>query len=231
MINRTGLYVLKQDVACRCSDSKWTVKAGTEFEVTNVQPEKNVFYSYALGGWHKADIQAILVIPYQSEKVLIKKTGDGQSYFLSLADCSQVGDGAYKGKAIERIAQYEELFTISPIELHFLFQKMSQELNALRAEKKQFTDARRYGYHPLPGREVTEALKKEYPVGCRIVIHHVSDPFIYIPPETKATVHGVDAGGLVHVSCDEGTSVKLIHKADQFERITEESTGGCANGK
>ena len=74
MINRTGLYVMKQDVHCRTSNSRWTVKEGTQIEVTNVMPEKKVFYSYALGGWIDASIEAILVVPYHGGKLSIHHT-------------------------------------------------------------------------------------------------------------------------------------------------------------
>lgn len=223
MIDRTGLYALKQDLECRCADSRWTAKNGTQFEVTNVNPDKRVFYSYALGGWHCADIESVLVIPYQCEKVDMRETGDGESYFISHADCELVGNSTYKGKAIKRLAQYEKLFSIEPIELHMLFEKMKVELENLRDEKKQLTEVRRYGYNPLPTPKEIKRLKKEYPTGCRVIIHHVSDPYIYIQPETMATVHGVDKGGLVHVSCDDGTCFKLILKADQFERTDTDS--------
>lgn len=224
MINRTGLYVIKEDVKCRTSDSRWTVKEGTQIEVTNVNVERGVFYSYALGGWQDANIEAILVVPYQGQKLSIRKRGDGESYFLSEGDCTSVGDNAYKGKAINRLYQYEQLFTMEPLELHLLLQKMKQEIDELREEKKQFTNARRYGYHPMPHPDEIRELKEDFPVGSRIIIHHVSDPYIYIEPDSLATVHGVDSGGFIHVTCDDGTSIKLIFKADSFERTDNPST-------
>ena len=221
MINRTGIYTLKQDVQCRTSNSRWTVKEGTQFEVTNVLPEKNVFYSYALGGWHDNTVEAILVVPYQCEKLSIRARGDGEGYFLSMNECTPLGDNAYKGKALTRLFQYEQLFSMEPIELHLLLQRMKDELENLRTEKKQFTDARRYGYHPMPRPDEIAELKMKFPAGCRVVVHHVSDPYIYVKPDNLATVHGVDNGGLIHITCDDGTSIKLIAKADQFEKLEE----------
>lgn len=229
MINRTGLYVLKQDVKCKTSDSRWTVKEGTQIEVTNIWADRGMFYSYALGGWQDTSIKAELIIPYHSDKLTIRKSKDGEGYYLSEEDCTCLGDNIYRGKALTRIHQYEQFFALEPFELHMLFQKMKQELNALREEKRQFCEARRYGYHPMPSPEVIKELKESFPVGCRVIVRHVSDPNIYISPDCLATVHGVDSGGLVHVTCDDGTAIKLIFRADRFERVN--SISGIPEGE
>lgn len=40
----------------------------------------------------------------------------------------------------------------------------------------------------IPTRQQVESLKERYPVGTRVVLHHMDDPYAPVPPGTKGTV-------------------------------------------
>ena len=44
----------------------------------------------------------------------------------------------------------------------------------------------------FPSRETVERLRREYPVGCRIVLDEMDDPYTKIPVGAQATCQGVD---------------------------------------
>ena len=55
----------------------------------------------------------------------------------------------------------------------------------------------------FPSRETVEKLRSTYPVGCRIVLDSMDDPYVHIPVGEQATVTGVDdAGKAMAVSPD-----------------------------
>ena len=47
----------------------------------------------------------------------------------------------------------------------------------------------------FPNKETVEKLRSTYPVGCRIVLDHMDDPYVHIPVGAQATVTGVDDAG------------------------------------
>ena len=61
-------------------------------------------------------------------------------------------------------------------------------------------------------------LRKMYPKGTRVELHHMDDPFA--PPSgTKGTVMFVDDIGQIHVKWETGSSLGLIYGIDSFSRI------------
>ena len=61
-------------------------------------------------------------------------------------------------------------------------------------------------------------IRKLYPVGTKVVLHHMDDP--QAPPSgTKGTVMFVDDIGQIHVKWETGSSLGLIYGIDSFSRI------------
>ena len=52
----------------------------------------------------------------------------------------------------------------------------------------------------FPNRETVEKLRSTYPVGCRVVLDHMDDPYVHIQVGSQANVTGVDDAG--NVMCD-----------------------------
>ena len=63
-----------------------------------------------------------------------------------------------------------------------------------------------------------EFLRMAYPVGCKVVLHHMDDP--QAPSSgTKGTVMFVDDIGQIHVKWENGSSLALIPSVDSFSKV------------
>ena len=63
-----------------------------------------------------------------------------------------------------------------------------------------------------------EFLRMLYPVGCKVVLHHMDDP--QAPPSgTVGEVIFVDDIGQIHVKWETGSSLALIPSVDSFSKV------------
>lgn len=61
-------------------------------------------------------------------------------------------------------------------------------------------------------------IRKLYPIGTKVVLHHMDDP--QAPPSgTTGEVIFVDDIGTIHVRWETGSSLGLIYGIDSFSRI------------
>lgn len=61
-------------------------------------------------------------------------------------------------------------------------------------------------------------LRKMYPVGCKVELHFMDDPFA--PPSgTVGEVMFVDDIGQIHVKWSNGSSLALIPGVDSFSKV------------
>ena len=61
-------------------------------------------------------------------------------------------------------------------------------------------------------------LRKMYPVGCKVVLHHMDD--VQAPPSgTKGEVIFVDDMGTIHVAWETGSSLGLVYGVDSFSKV------------
>ena len=73
----------------------------------------------------------------------------------------------------------------------------------------------------IPTRQQVESLKERYPVGTRVVLRHMDDPYAPVPPGTKGTVTYVDDMGQIGVKWDNGSSLSLVPGEDSFSKASE----------
>ena len=73
----------------------------------------------------------------------------------------------------------------------------------------------------IPTRQQVENLKERYPVGTRVVLRHMDDPYAPVPPSTKGTVTYVDDMGQIGVKWDNGSSLSLVPSEDSFSKASE----------
>lgn len=75
----------------------------------------------------------------------------------------------------------------------------------------------------FPSRETVERLRREYPVGCRIVLDEMDDPYTKIPIGTQATCKGVDDAGNILCAWDCGSSLSIAWPVDRCHKISTEA--------
>ena len=69
----------------------------------------------------------------------------------------------------------------------------------------------------FPSKETVERIRKEYPVGARVVLVRMDDP--QAPPvSTKGTVRGVDDIGSIMVAWDNGCDLSVAYGEDICRR-------------
>ena len=74
----------------------------------------------------------------------------------------------------------------------------------------------------FPDRKTVDYLRQQFPVGCRIVLDCMDDPYVSIPPGTQGPCRGVDDAGSILCSWDCGSSLSVVYKADRAHRAASE---------
>jgi hypothetical protein len=75
----------------------------------------------------------------------------------------------------------------------------------------------------FPRKEVVEGIRQRYPVGCRVVLDHMEDPYREMPAGTQGTVRTVDDSGTIFVSWDNGSGLGVVYGEDRCHKVgTEE---------
>ncbi|HPE95893.1 MAG TPA: DUF4314 domain-containing protein [Bacillota bacterium] len=71
-------------------------------------------------------------------------------------------------------------------------------------------------------RRFAERMKNNYPVGTRIELINMNDPYSPVEPGTRGTVAYVDDIGQIGMKWDNGRSLSLIPGEDSFRKLTQE---------
>lgn len=72
----------------------------------------------------------------------------------------------------------------------------------------------------FPSREIVEQVRKEYPVGTRVILQRMDD--CQAPPVgTKGTVTGVDDTASILVAWDNGSHLNVVYGEDYAKKIKE----------
>ena len=69
-----------------------------------------------------------------------------------------------------------------------------------------------------------EQLRKEYPIGTRVELIHLDDPYNKkLVPGCKGTVRWVDDWGTIHVNWDCGSCLGVVYGEDSCRKVVEEN--------
>ena len=69
-----------------------------------------------------------------------------------------------------------------------------------------------------------EQLRKEYPIGTRVELIHMDDPYNKkLVPGCKGTVRWVDDWGTIHVNWDCGSGLGVVFGEDSCRKVVEEN--------
>ena len=69
-----------------------------------------------------------------------------------------------------------------------------------------------------------EQLRKEYPIGTRVELIHMDDPYNKkLVPGCKGTVRWVDDWGTIHVNWDCGSGLGVVYGEDSCRKLVEEN--------
>lgn len=71
----------------------------------------------------------------------------------------------------------------------------------------------------FPNRETVERIRKLYPVGCRVELVQMDDPYRKLAPGSQGTVSSVDDTGTVFVHWDCGSGLGIVYGVDRVRRL------------
>lgn len=64
-----------------------------------------------------------------------------------------------------------------------------------------------------------QRLKEKYPIGTRVLLVEMDDPYTKLQPGIKGTVRHVDDIGTIHVAWDTGSTLGIVYGVDKCLKI------------
>lgn len=71
----------------------------------------------------------------------------------------------------------------------------------------------------FPDQETVERIRKMYPIGTRVELIRMDDPYSRLKPGDKGTVRSVDDTATVFVDWDCGSGLGVVYGEDQIRRL------------
>ena len=73
----------------------------------------------------------------------------------------------------------------------------------------------------FPNADTVRRIKMNFPSGTRVVLGHMSDPYVVMPAGIKGTVEDVDDAGTIHVRWDNGRKLGVVYGEDACRKEVE----------
>lgn len=71
----------------------------------------------------------------------------------------------------------------------------------------------------FPNQETVERIRTLYPVGCRVELVQMDDPYSKLVFGSQGTVASVDDAGTVFVNWDCGSSLGIVYGVDRVRKL------------
>lgn len=71
----------------------------------------------------------------------------------------------------------------------------------------------------FPNRETVARIRRMYPIGCRVELVHMDDPYSKLAPGECGTVDAVDDTGTVFVKWDSGSGLGVVYGVDRIRKL------------
>lgn len=71
----------------------------------------------------------------------------------------------------------------------------------------------------FPSREAVAMICQMYPVGCRVELIGMDDPYSKLLPGEQGTVSAVDDTGTVFVNWDWGSGLGVVYGVDEIRKL------------
>lgn len=66
--------------------------------------------------------------------------------------------------------------------------------------------------------DFAESIQQDYPAGTKVVLDRKAVPYRDMPPGLKGIVNYVDGGGMIHCTCENGSSLALVPGEDSVHK-------------
>lgn len=71
----------------------------------------------------------------------------------------------------------------------------------------------------IPSKEKVEGLRKSYPIGTRVQLVQMVDPYTKLKPGALGTIDFIDDTGTIFVNWDLGSSLGVVYGVDRLKKI------------
>jgi hypothetical protein len=82
----------------------------------------------------------------------------------------------------------------------------------------------------FPDKETVERIRKQYPIGTRVELVKMDDPYSRLKPGERGTVNSIDDTGTVFVSWDSGSGLGVVFGEDAIRKVPTKATENAADG-
>lgn len=72
----------------------------------------------------------------------------------------------------------------------------------------------------FPSQKEVEQLRQKYPIGTRILLIQMDDPYAPVSSGTRGSVEHIDDAGQIHMAWDNGRTLPLVPDVDTFRKLT-----------
>ena len=74
----------------------------------------------------------------------------------------------------------------------------------------------------FPNKEQVDRVRQQYPIGTRVELVEMSDPYTKLMPGDLGTVDYIDSTGSIFVNWDKGSSLGIVYGVDRVRRINSD---------